>query len=191
MVLTTRQKFTFRFSTPNFVLLLCALLTISVANSKAKQPMLEYQVKAVFLYNFAQFVEWPKQAFTTDNAPLIIGVLGADPFGSYLDKTVKGENVNGHPIIVKRFQKIEDIKNCHILFINITGKDRVREICEQLNAKNVLTVSDMPNFTKQGGIVKFYVEDNKTKIRINLEASKRADLSISSKLLRVAEIVNN
>jgi len=173
----------------SFVLLL-PILFVTLTSSTQQEAIPDYQVKAVFLYNFAQFVEWPAQAFTEGNAPLVIGILGNDPFGNYLDETVKGESVSGHPIVVKRFQTIDEIKNCHILFISTTDKEKVKVICDKLKSRNILTVGDAPNFSKLGGIVRFFIEDNKTKIRINLEAAKQADLTISSKLLRLADIVN-
>src|SRR5438094_9566146 len=81
-------------------------------------PAPEYQVKAVFLFNFAQFVEWPTNAFPEARTPLVIGVLGDDPFGPFLDATVRRETVNGHPLAVQRYQRVDEIKECHILFIS-------------------------------------------------------------------------
>jgi len=149
----------------------------------------EYQVKAVFLFNFAQFVEWPPSTFNETNA-IVIGVLGEDPFGPYLDEAVQGEEVNGHPIIVQRYRHIEDVKACHILFISTAESRQLKQVFSSLKSRNILTVSDADNFTKQGGMIRFFTEDRKTRIRINLSAAKDADLTISSKLLRLAEVVN-
>jgi hypothetical protein len=150
----------------------------------------EYQIKAVFLYNFCQFVEWPSKAFVHEDDPLIIGILGENPFDSYLEETVKGEKASGHSLEVRHFQQVSQIRECHILFINVTGKDEVKKVISALASRNILTVSEMTNFTKQGGIVRFFTEDNRTRIRINLEAAKKAELIISSKLLKLADIVN-
>jgi len=154
-----------------------------------KQAAQEYQVKAVFLYNFAQFVEWPQSTFSESNA-IVIGILGPNPFGSYLDEAVRGEEVNGHPLQVQLYAKIEDIKACHILFINFSDALQLKHSIANLKSKNTLTVGDASGFTTQGGIIRFVTEDRKTRIRINLQAAKEADLKISSKLLRLAEIVN-
>src|SRR5882762_8203434 len=81
-------------------------------------PSRENQIKAVFLFNFAQFVEWPAQAFPEARTPLVIGVLGDDPFGAFLDETVRGEKVNNRPLVVQRYRRVEDIEICHILFIS-------------------------------------------------------------------------
>ena len=157
-----------------------------------KQPLSdEYKIKAVFLYNFAQFIEWPASAFPSAEPALVIGVLGDDPFGSYLDETVKGEKINNMPLIISRYQRVSDVGTCHILFVSQSTKEKQEEIISLLKGKAVLTVSDSPNFTRRGGMIRFINEENKIKIRINLEAAKAEDLIISSKLLRIAEIVKS
>jgi hypothetical protein len=149
----------------------------------------EYQVKAVFLYNIAQFVEWPKDSIPEDTSAIIIGVLGKDPFGTYIDDTIKGEEVNGHPLVIERYAAPSDIKNCHILFIHSALGPKLNSILKNLRGKNILTVSDATNFTKQGGMVGFITQENKIRIQINLEDVKEENITISSKLLRLAEIV--
>lgn len=149
----------------------------------------EYQVKAVFLFNFAQFVTWPPTAFTQPDEPFRIGVLGDDPFDDFLDETVRGEKVNGHPLVVERFASVAEVKNCRILFISRSESGRMENILAGLRDKNVLTVGDTEGFVKNGGIVRFATEDNKIHLKISLEAAKRANLTISSQVLRLAEIV--
>ncbi|MBI1767299.1 MAG: YfiR family protein [Bacteroidetes bacterium] len=163
-------------------LLACSTILFSAQTQIAR----EYQIKAVFLFNFAQFVEWPTTSFQETNA-IVIGVLGDDPFGTYLDEAVRGEEVNGHPLVVQRYRHINDIKACHILFIN--AAETRQQVLASLKPKSILTVSDADNFTKQGGMILFFTENKKTRIRINLNATKDANLTISSKLLRLAEIV--
>jgi hypothetical protein len=150
----------------------------------------EYQVKAVFIYNLTQFVEWPAEAFPTENSPMIIGVLGEDPFGNFLEETVRGEEMKGHPLVVEHYQNMEDIKPCHILFVNLSRPDQLKQVFNKLRSQPILTVSDVNYFTRLGGMVRLMNEDNRTKIRINLDATKRADLVMSSKLLKLAEIVS-
>ena len=150
----------------------------------------EYQIKAVFLFNFCQFVEWPSTAFSSPEDPMVIGILGIDPFGNYLDETVMGERVNGHPLVVKRFQNPDQIEGCHILFVNLPERAEMEAILQFAEANNVLTVSDADNFVKKGGMMKFFTEDNRIRIRINVDAAKKAGLNISSKLLKVADLVN-
>src|SRR6185436_20495294 len=106
----------------------------------------EYQVKAVFLFNFAQFVDWPSNAFPEAQAPLVIGVLGEDPFGSYLDETVRGEKINNRPMVVQRYRRVDEIKSCHILFISRSEAARLEEIFNGLKGRNILTVGDYDGF---------------------------------------------
>jgi hypothetical protein len=149
----------------------------------------EHKIKAVFLFNFTQFVEWPISALPDDETAFVIGILGKDPFGSYLDETIRNERVKNHPLIVQRFRTVDDITTCHILYIIPTDKDQLKEILARVKSKNTLTVSDASNFAHLGGMIRLYTEDNKTRIRINVDAVKNSELIISSKLLRLADIV--
>lgn len=149
----------------------------------------EYQLKAVFLFNFTQFVEWPSNSFAGQNAPLIIGILGNDPFGSYLDQTVSGENVSGHPIAVQRYNDISQTGNCHVLFINLSQPNERAQALASLRGQSILTVGDAPNFISEGGMIRFILVNNKIQLQINPEAAKASDLVISSKLLRLSQIV--
>jgi YfiR/HmsC-like len=167
------------------------LVSPSILDS-ANPPALakEYEIKAVFLYNFAQFVDWPADAFTDKSAPLVIGILGRDPFGPYMDDVVRGETVNGRPFEVRRFARAEDVAGCHILFISSSESGQLDEILDRLKGKSVLTVGDMDGFSQFGGMIRFVTENNKVRLRINVTAAKSAGLKISSKLLRPAQIVS-
>ena len=103
---------------------------------------------------------------------------------------MSGEKVNGHPVVVVHSKHLEEIKTCHILFINKTGINNPEDIPASIKGKNILTVSDAAGFFKQGSMIRFITKDNKIRIQINLEATKEANLAISSKLLRIAEIVS-
>lgn len=148
----------------------------------------EYQLKAVFLFNFAQFVEWPAEVFPQPDSPIVIGILGKNPFGVFLQETVEGEQINGHPLVVVHYTSVEDIENCQILFIN-QSTARLDDVLKKLEGKDILTVSDDNNFTKVGGMIRFKNENKKIKLQINLAAVKGSDITISSKLLRLSEIV--
>ena len=150
----------------------------------------EYQIKAAFLFNFTQFVEWPVDALPETKAPLVIGILGENPFSTYLEEIIAGEQVNGHPLVVQQYKNVEEIKTCHILFINLAETDQPEQAITSLKARSILTVSDRINFIKQGGMIRFIRKNNKIQIQINPEPVKEANLIISSKLLRVAEIVH-
>ena len=148
----------------------------------------EYQLKAVFLYNFAQFTDWPASAFANDKAPIVIGIVGADPFGSALDATVHGETIDGRPLLVERYARPADIKPCHMLFISQSETRHVDEILKIVKGKPVLTVADTDGPATAGVMIRFVVANNKVHFRINAEAARSANLTLSSKLLHVAEV---
>jgi hypothetical protein len=173
------------------IALLCIytfVLMYSIPLPAQKPGSREYQLKAVFLYNFTQFVEWPSSSFSSDKAPMIIGILGTDPFGSYLEETVAGEKINGHPLLVQRYNSIEEAAECHVLFINVADKKEREQIMTKLKGRNILTVSDAPDFLEQGGMIRFFTRQGKIKLEVNLEQTKMANLVMSSKLLRLVEI---
>src|SRR2546426_6164434 len=149
----------------------------------------EYQVRAVFLSNVAQFVEWPGVATPAPQMPVIIGILGEDPLGTFLDETVRGERLGLRPFEIRRYRELTDIKACNILFISRSENERVAEILAALGKRPILTVSDGDDFAKRGGMIEFVTDKNRIRLRINLEAAQAANVTISSKLLRVAEIV--
>lgn len=168
----------------------CFLLFSSNANVPAQsEPRPEYALKAVFLFNFAQFVDWPATAFADSQKPLVIGVLGDDPFGKYLDETVQGEKINNRPLVIERYQRIEEVDTCHVLFISESEKSQIDQIVSDLNGRSILTVSDIEEAAKSGVMIRFATEKKKVRLKINVEAAKSANLSISSKLLRLADIV--
>jgi hypothetical protein len=148
----------------------------------------EYQVKALFLFNFAQFVQWPAGTFTGPDDTLNIGILGEDPFGGFLYNIVKGEKANGHPLAVQRFSRIEDVEDCQLLFVSASESKRLKNILAVMNGKSVLTVSDIEGFARSGGMIRLMMAGGKVHFRINLVSTKKARLRISSKLLRLAEI---
>jgi hypothetical protein len=152
-------------------------------------PSAEYQLKAVFLFNFAQFVEWPAPAFREPAAPLVIGVLGDDPFGAYLDDLVRGEKIGNRPLRVRRYKPGEDFTECHIIFVCRSEIKELDKILGRLKGRSLLTVSDADTFTRQGGMVRFAMENGKVRLRINIEAAKASDLTISSKILRPGTII--
>ena len=171
--------------------IVAALLALAALPVCAQAPApTEYQVKAAFLFNFSQFVDWPSADFADGGSPLVIGVLGDDPFGAMLDEIVRGETVNGHPLAVRRYQSVDQIDTCHILFIDRSQSGQLDAVFAALKERNVLTVGDFEGFARRGGIIRFVTVGNKIRLRVNLAAAQRAKLTISSKLLRPAQIVS-
>jgi hypothetical protein len=176
----------------------CLVVAVSVAAGTScwpekvaaqAMPTPEYQVKAAFLYQFTQFVEWPASAFPSGQAPLVIGVLGDDPFGAYLDEIVSGEVANGHPIVVQRYRQAEEVAPCHILFVSRSEEHRLEEIFSHVGGRPLLTVGDADDFARAGGMIQFVTDEGRIRLRVNADAARLANLTISSRLLSLAEIV--
>lgn len=153
------------------------------------QPASEYQVKAVFLYNFSRFVDWPQSAFENSYSPFIIGIIGEDPFGPFMEEAVKGERIGAHIVKVMHFQAASEAQNCHILYMNTTDQHLINQIMYTVSGSSVLTVSDIPDFTKWGGMIRFFTGNNRIRLEINNTSAKNVGLKISSKLLRVADVL--
>jgi len=171
------------------------------ANSIANR---EYRVKAAFLYNFVKFVDWPAEETADVSQPIIIGILGADPFGDAFEPA-KNAHVKGRKISVERFKSFEEmrkdasqaesllhnqidaIRKCHLLFICSSEKWHLEEIIESLKGAPVLTISELDDFAKSGGIIELMMEDGKVRFGVNLRVAEKADLKIRSQLLRLAK----
>jgi hypothetical protein len=174
-----------------FGLLLFPLISVAADSAESKGKLTrEYDLKAVFLFNFAQFVEWPAEALPKEDSPLTIGVLGDNPFGTALDEAVRNEKINKHPLEVAYFPDIKAVRRCHVLFIRASNPARLKAIFADLRGRSILTVGESDAFLGSGGMIRF-VTENKVRLQINLKAAKQARLKISSKLLRVAEVVSN
>jgi hypothetical protein len=167
---------------------LCVALSMVPAAYPAAPPG-EYQVKAVYLFNFGQFVEWPAQAFSSPNDPFVICIVGADPFGSTIDEVVRGESLGTRPLEVRRFRKGDEIDRCNILFIGRTEATRLRDTLAAVKGRSVLTVTDIEGAERDGAIIVLFKKDNRIRMRINVAEAKASNLVISSKLLRPAEVI--
>jgi YfiR/HmsC-like len=162
-----------------------ALVLLSSACLPAQQSNPgEYEVKAVYLYDFAKFVTWP--ANVTTAGEFTICVLGVDPFGATLDAITAGERINGKKIAINRIAKPQEAVSCHILFISSSEESQLKEILATLDKTSVLTVSDISQFTRRGGMIQFVVEANKVRFEVNVTSAERGGLVLSSQLLKVA-----
>jgi hypothetical protein len=172
-----------------FGLLLFILSFTAFGLGRAQEQAKEYQLKAAFLFNFAQFVKWPPDSFSNADAPFCIGILGDDPFGAALEETIQGETIDNHRLTVVRAQRIEDLKNCQMIFVCRSKEDHVAEILSQLDSKPILTVSEVESFARNGGDIDFYLSGGKVRFEINPQSAQRCGLKISSQLLSLGKIV--
>jgi len=191
-------------------LALGALLLQTIANAAA--PRSRYETKAGYLLNFAEFIEWPAGAFADAKSPIILGVVGKDPFGPELDK-LQGKTANGRKLEIKRFKgalefrgeatpgrrqddlsskqakKLAEMKSCHMLFITSSEKNYLPQTLKPFRGTSVLTVGEIESFAREGGMITFVDSENSVQLEINLAAAEQARLKISSKLLSLAKVI--
>lgn len=151
-------------------------------------PANEYAIKSVFLYNFCHFIDWPDSAFSSPDEPLVIGIVGDDPFGPLLREAVQGETYHNRPITIDHYRGPKDIRHCHILFVSRSEAGRLEAILSAVNSKNVATVGETDDFLQRGGMISLPTDHNRVHLRVNPDALRAANLSVSSKLLRVADV---
>jgi len=163
------------------------LLVASSVLGQAKPG--EYQVKAAYLYNFGRFVEWPSNITTASTGSFTICVLGEDPFGPALDSTLTGETRGNQKVAARRISSPQEYVDCQILFISTSEAKRLKKIIEALGNSAVLTVSDIPGFSQRRGMIQLVMEGNRIRFEVNLAATQRAGLTLSSELLKVATAV--
>ncbi len=176
---------------------LAALISIAIlvsaatplSSARAEEPLLyEYRIKAAFLYNFAKFVQWPESAFVDSESPVTICILGKSPIMGAL-QSITGKTVRGRRIVISHSENVMSVKGCHILFVAESEKRRIKHTISKLKGKFVLTISDMDDFVKAGGMIGMVRVENKIRFRINLVAAQDSGLMISSQLLRLAQDV--
>ncbi len=167
---------------------MCVSLVLALsAVPKVSEAMSEYKVKAAFLLNFGKFVEWPSEALV--DGELRICVLGNDPFGSTLDKTLAGRSVGSNKVKPLRVSAADGARGCQIVFVSESEKAHVDQIVSTFRGSPVLLVSETDRFVKRGGMINFVEVDSKVRFEINEGAAKQAGLKISSQLLKLATAV--
>jgi hypothetical protein len=165
---------------------LCVFVVPVVARAEVAAP--EYDIKAAFLFNFTKFVEWPPTAFTDEHSPLKICVLGENPFGKIL-RVLTEEEATGRRLSLIHLDRLNSLETCHVLFVSRSERDRLPQVLAAVHSAPVLTVSDVPGFIDQGGMINFILEGSKVRFEVNQEAAERAGLKISSRLLALAKHV--
>jgi len=169
--------------------LLHALVARTVGGQE--DPVDEYKLKAAMLYNLTNFVEWPDSAYPDRHAPILLCILGQDPFASSLTSTIPKESDTGRLVVIRHLQSEKETRGCHILYISSSERKTAARIFSILNGSGILTVGEMTQFAAHGGMIQFSLEDQHVRFDINLDAASRAGLKISSKLLALAQIVKN
>jgi hypothetical protein len=173
------------------LLLCCAWAASEPASLLAEGPLAtEQQIKAVFVFNFSHFVEWPQEALPEPTSPFVIGVLGGEALAAELDAAVRGEHVAQHPLQVRRLGNLSQVGDCQILYIDRSQGAQLDRILMALNGKATLTVTDLDGASRRGVMIQLATDNNRVRLLINVDAARAAGLTISSNLLRPAQIVH-
>jgi len=161
--------------------------TVRAAESDAKA---EYSIKAVFLLNFARFVEWPEKSFPTSDEPLVIGVLGDNPFGNLIEQAIRGETVRGRRMEFRHFPSLmQNFPSAHILFVSRSENNKLPTVIKELKNSPVLIVGEADRFAHRGGMINFVTVDKNVCFEVNPEEAERAGLKLSSKLLNLPKAI--
>lgn len=169
---------------------LCLSLAMGAnAQSSDSPESSEYLIKAGFIYNFAQLVQWPAGAFSQEDSPIVIGILGTDPFGAIIDRVIENKKLAGRTLVVKRLKRGAAVKDCNILFVSSSEAAHLDEVIQSTKGMPILTIGETPGFAVRGGIINLTLEGNRVRFEVNIEAAKQANLNISSRLLALAKIV--
>ena len=149
------------------------------------------QHKALYLYNFAKYTEWPKEAFASDEAPFVLGILGKeDPFGRDID-IIKGKLVKGRKLEIRRYLSVPEVTDCQLLFIALSETNNLAQILKVLEKTSILTIAEVEGFLQARGMINLLTEKKNTgtqtvSFEINLPAAQRANLKLDAQLLRLA-----
>jgi len=176
---------------------ICLLLALTAAFSWSPALLAqsdgirrEYEIKAAYLYNFINYIDWPADALPPAGGTIMIGIMGENPFGAALDP-LNGKQVKGRTLVVKQIAGPQDLAQCQIVFFSSSEKPRLPELLQQLKDSQILTVSEIDGFAQRGGIINFISERNKVRFEINPDTARRLGLTISSELLKLAKLVKS
>ncbi len=147
----------------------------------------EYQVKSAYLYHFAKYIDWPSES-VGNTSSFTICVLGKSPFGNALG-TIAGKTIRGRHVTVTYLNRIEELKECNILYIAASEKANLSQIISAVASRPILTVSDIRRFTNSSGMIGFVIANDKVRFEINQRSAHRAGLRISAQLLKLATSV--
>jgi len=164
----------------------------ALAQDRDSSDSSEYLIKAGFIFNFAKFVDWPPTTFAQPDSPIVIGILGTDPFGAIIDQIVQDKKIGGRGFVVKRLKwgaDPKELRECKILFVGASERTHIDELVQIVRGLPILTVGETPGFAERGGVIRLVLEDNRVRFEVNVEAARQAGLTISSRLLTLARII--
>lgn len=173
------------------LLLTLCLLIFASSNALAQVERSEYQVKAAFLYQFANYIEWPPGAFTSETSLLVFGVLGADQLADNLEQITRDRKIQGRTIQVRRLQPGDPAYGLHVLFVGRSVGTTLDPDLFDVASMSVLTVTETTSPRSPGSVINFEIIDDRVKFDVSLQLAELGKLKISSRLLQVAHRVIN
>ena len=189
-LLRSRRQFVLRMAGWFLCAVAAGAFFCGIAAAQSGQPS-EYEVKGAFLFNFTKFVEWPDSSFSNAQAPIVIGIIGEDPFGDSLLRIIGGQKAQGRAILIIKYRRGDDVRRSHVLFISTSERQHSAEILAGLQDASVLTVSDIDGFAEAGGTMQFVMQENRVHFIVNLDAATQSKLRVSAKLLALARVINH
>ncbi|MES9992874.1 MAG: YfiR family protein [Candidatus Thiodiazotropha sp.] len=166
--------------------LLCSIASSAYCDEQQSEENL---VKAVFIYNFAKFTRWPADTWAMNEAVLRICAVGDDEMVGALAQ-LNGKKVREHPVIVEPKGVTNNLHTCHLIYLARSRHDLTQVTTDHINSKPILTVSEIKDFSKQGGMIELYTINGKVRFKINLQTTRDAGLDLSSRLLKLAAEVH-
>lgn len=161
---------------------------VFIAPKLSADPPKAYQLRAAYLYNFTKFIKWPATAFVDDTSPLIIGVLGLNPFQGALGP-MASRRVGNRPIKIKYYTSLKEVQTCHLLYISSSKRQHLEYQLDILQKYPILTVGEQDSFVKYGGVIQFVIDQRRLRFMINLGVARKINIKISSQLLALASNV--
>ena len=155
----------------------------------AQTGVTERGVKAAFVYKFLGYVEWPATAFAQPDAPIVVGVIGADDIAGELADATRGRLIGSHPIEVRRLRPGDALTGLHALFIGAAERTRLATLARPALARNILVITESEDALDFGSIINLILVDGRVRFEVSLDAAEKAGLKLSSRMLAVAHLV--
>lgn len=169
--------------------LLGPLTSVRAAHAEPREDR-EALVKAAFLFHFVEFVDWPDTVRIQPGSTIRVGILGEDPFGETIDQVFAEPSSDGHRFEIVRASDPSELADCRVVYVALDDAATVRDVIDAFESGSVLTIAHREGFATEGGHVNFFVEDDRLRFEVNLEAVQDAGLRLSSRLLKLARIVD-
>ena len=176
--------------------MLCWFITaLPIPTLAQTSPYTPYQLKALYLHNFAKYTEWPKEVLGDESAPFVLGILGKDPFGKAIE-IIEGKPIKGRKLMVKHFSSVQEVKDCHLLFICSSESDRLPQILKALEKSSILTIAEVEGFLQNSGMINLVAEQKSAgsqsvAFEINRAAAEKVNLKLDTQLLKLAKRVKS